>query len=171
MFENYFLNQLSRLLKSKLHKEVKDIDWTYRPIHGFCFSQNSVPIMVELCGIEPQTSCVQSRRSPSWAIAPYSHLQIPLLPYSIPNKTRRHAAIQPCGEATQYRKELEKSNSASYLMKIRGNAGRQSSKNLENCIKKRESREIFTDSVKAENREILKKILKRSSYKGLTVDT
>ena len=27
--------------------------------------------MVELCGIEPQTSCVQSRRSPSWAIAPF----------------------------------------------------------------------------------------------------
>ncbi|ALP43263.1 hypothetical protein WL1483_3844 [Aeromonas schubertii] len=26
MFENYFLNQLSRLLKSKLRKEVKDID-------------------------------------------------------------------------------------------------------------------------------------------------
>jgi hypothetical protein len=26
--------------------------------------------LVELCGIEPQTSCVQGRRSPSWAIAP-----------------------------------------------------------------------------------------------------
>ena len=29
--------------------------------------------MVEISGIEPLTSCVQGRRSPSWAIAPYSY--------------------------------------------------------------------------------------------------
>ena len=28
--------------------------------------------MVELSGIEPLTSCVQGRRSPSWAKAPYN---------------------------------------------------------------------------------------------------
>jgi hypothetical protein len=28
--------------------------------------------MVELCGIEPQTSWMQTKRSPSWAIAPFN---------------------------------------------------------------------------------------------------
>ena len=40
-------------------------------------------------------------------------------------------------------------------MRVRRNAGCKSSKNLENCIKKRESRENCTDSVKAGSRVIL----------------
>ena len=49
-------------------------------------------------------------------------------------------------------------------MRVRRNAGRKSSKNLENCIKKRESRENFADSVKTGSKVILnskKKILKK----------
>ena len=33
-----------------------------------------LPKLVELKGIEPLTSCLQGRRSPSWAIAPYKTL-------------------------------------------------------------------------------------------------
>ena len=32
--------------------------------------------MVEICGIEPQTPCLQSRCSPSWAIPPYFLLKV-----------------------------------------------------------------------------------------------
>ena len=58
--------------------------------------------MVELCGIEPQTSCVQSRRSPSWAIAPIRWYFLPSVFFITPNaknltetrqKKRKHSAL------------------------------------------------------------------------------
>ena len=55
----------SRFLKSKTSQ------WTFAGTLWSIFYLITTE-MVELCGIEPQTSCVQSRRSPSWAIAPYS---------------------------------------------------------------------------------------------------
>ena len=53
---------------------------------NFCWSQteilnlswtllSSFKKLVEIVGIEPATSCLQGRRSPSWAISPYLHLK------------------------------------------------------------------------------------------------
>ena len=49
--------------------------------------------LVELCGIEPQTSCVQGKRSPSWAIAPNILRFIPLLTLSL---VVRSVICDPC---------------------------------------------------------------------------
>ena len=48
---------------------------SYKPILPFGSYQTHIAttfvVVVEICGIEPQTPCLQSRCSPSWAIPPY----------------------------------------------------------------------------------------------------
>ena len=43
------------------------------------------PNLVEICGIEPQTPCLQSRCSPSWAIPPYLWVWRPSGPSKLNN--------------------------------------------------------------------------------------
>ena len=45
-----------------------------------CFSQPLLDV-VEISGIEPLTSCLQGRRSPSWAKPPYSSKSNPHFPF------------------------------------------------------------------------------------------
>ena len=53
--------------------------------------------VVELCGIEPQTSCVQSRRSPSWANSPWwwAYQDLNLRPHDYQSSALASWAIGP----------------------------------------------------------------------------
>ena len=61
--------------------------WECRSMLSACEAVSKFKIrkLVELSGIEPLTSCVQGRRSPSWAIAPFylSFLSTAALPLSL----------------------------------------------------------------------------------------
>ena len=56
----------------------------------------NVQIMVETSGIEPLTSCVQSRRSPSWAKPPYKYyLTLSIIIFFISG--RQDSNLRPLG--------------------------------------------------------------------------
>ena len=67
-----------------------------------CSNQLSYwPILVEISGIEPLTSCLQSRRSPSWAKPPYLFVrfrQSCLAAYRTPKIKQRYLLLllKPC---------------------------------------------------------------------------
>ena len=73
-------SEISKLLKNKIYKPMINY---IRQSFGFKkFNTTAIIIMVEPGGIEPPTSCVQGRRSPSWAMAPWLtifHLKIYLV--------------------------------------------------------------------------------------------
>ena len=50
----------------------RSISWT---LSSILKSPQAWIVLVEIVGIEPATSCLQGRRSPSWAISPY-HLHL-----------------------------------------------------------------------------------------------
>ena len=56
---------------------VRSNHLSYKPMFVFSFLK---PV-VEISGIEPLTSCVQGRRSPSWAISPCHRLFITLFTF------------------------------------------------------------------------------------------
>ena len=80
----------SRFLKSKTSQ------WTFAGTLWSIFYLITTE-MVELCGIEPQTSCVQSRRSPSWAKAPINGREDRIWTCDplVPNQVHYQAVLLP----------------------------------------------------------------------------
>ena len=60
----FYYYQLAKLLKSVEHKAQREILLKEELVFEFSNSK-LLKVMVELSGIEPLTSCVQGRRSPS----------------------------------------------------------------------------------------------------------
>ena len=69
----------------------RSISWT---LSSILKSHRASIVLVEIVGIEPATSCLQGRRSPSWAISPYLHFRKVVGPSGLEPPTLRLSVVR-----------------------------------------------------------------------------